>query len=48
MQGRGLPYFEEMVENSRLGRIKRRKGGHTSADGMRRVEWEVLEIGAED
>jgi hypothetical protein len=50
MQGRGMPYFEEMVENSRLGRIKRQKGGHTSADGRTKVQWEILEIGggAED
>lgn len=48
MHGRGMPYFEEMVENSRLGRIKRQKGGHTSADGTRSVEWEVVEIGGED
>ncbi|EMC98670.1 hypothetical protein BAUCODRAFT_103051 [Baudoinia panamericana UAMH 10762] len=48
MQGRGMPYFEEMVENSRLGRIKRQKGGHVSEDGRSRVEWEVVEIGGED
>jgi hypothetical protein len=48
MQGRGMPYFEEMVENSRLGRIKRQMGGHTSADGTRTVQWEVVEIGGED
>lgn len=44
MQDRGLPYFEEMVENSRLGRIKRQKGGHTSLDGRTTVHWEVVEI----
>ncbi|KAK5121244.1 hypothetical protein LTR85_005410 [Meristemomyces frigidus] len=48
MQNRGMPYFEEMVENSRLGRIKRQKGGHTSADGARSVQWEVIEIGGDD
>ena len=41
---RGFPWFETMVENSRLGRIKRRKGGHTSRDGRTKVEWEVVEL----
>ena len=45
MQNRGMPYFEEMVENSRLGRIKRQRGGQTSQDGRTMVQWEVLEIG---
>ena len=48
MQGHGIPYFEEMIENSRLGRIKRQKGGHTSADGRATVHWEVIEIGGGD
>lgn len=48
MQNRGMPYFESMVENSQLGRIKRQKGGHTSRDGRRTVEWEVVEIGGDD
>ncbi|KAK4503728.1 hypothetical protein PRZ48_004643 [Zasmidium cellare] len=45
LQNRGMPYFEEMVADSRLGRIKRRMGGHTSEDGTRSVQWEVVEIG---
>ena len=44
MQNRGMQYFEDMVENSRLGRIKREKGGHTSQDGKTTIQWEVLEI----
>ena len=48
MQSRGMPYFEEIVENSRLGRIKRQKGGHTSQDGMTTVQWEVVEMGGDD
>lgn len=48
MHGRGLPYFEEMVENSRLGRIKRQRGGHMSADGTTSVQWEIMELGGED
>lgn len=48
MRDRGIPYFEEMVENSRLGRIKRQKGGHTSRDGTTSVQWEVVEIGGDE
>lgn len=44
MRNRGMPFFESMVENSRLGRIKRQKGGHTSRDGRTTVSWEVVEI----
>lgn len=40
---RGAPWFEEMVENSRLGRLKQQRGGHTSRDGSVKVEWEVME-----
>lgn len=40
----GAPWFEEMVEGSHLGRIKRRRGGQSSADGRSRVEWEVVEV----
>lgn len=45
---RGNPWMEEMIEGSELGRIKRRKGGHTSADGSTKYEWEVVEIGGSD
>ncbi|KAI4128441.1 MAG: hypothetical protein LQ347_004175 [Umbilicaria vellea] len=51
-QGReltGAPWFEEMVEGSALGRIRRRRGGEASQNGRIRVEWEVVEFdGAED
>ena len=40
---RGMPYFEELVDDSRLGRIKRQKGGGVTADGMAQVEWEIAE-----
>jgi hypothetical protein len=42
-RGRGAPWFEEMVENTRLGYIKQQRGGHASRDGSVRVEWEVVE-----
>lgn len=40
---RGAPWFEELVEDSRLGRVRRQKGGHTSEDGSASVEWEIIE-----
>lgn len=43
MSNRGMPYFEELVEDSKLGKIKRRHGGHVDAEG-REVQWEVTEI----
>lgn len=45
---RGVPWFEEMVEGSDLGRIKRRRGGKTSTDGRTKYEWEVVEIGGDE
>ena len=45
---RGVPWFEEMVEGSELGRIRRRRGGHTSRDGGTTYEWEVVEIGGDE
>ncbi len=42
---RSNPWFEEMIQGSELGRIKRRRGGETSADGKTTVEWEVVEFG---
>lgn len=46
-QGReiqGTPWFEEMIEGSQLGRIRRRRGGETSLDGKAKTEWEVTEF----
>ncbi|KAL8710157.1 MAG: hypothetical protein Q9220_005240 [cf. Caloplaca sp. 1 TL-2023] len=43
----GRPWFEEMIEGSELGRIKRRRGGHSSADGQSKVAWEVVEFSTE-
>ena len=45
LSGRGVPYFEDLVSDSRLGRIKRRGGGGVSGDGSVRVKWEIVEIG---
>ena len=40
----GMPWFEEMVEGSELGRIKRSRGGRRSFDGRNKVEWEIIEF----
>ena len=48
MRHRGIPYFEEIVENSRLGQVRRRMGGYTSDDGGISHEWEIVEIGDGD
>jgi hypothetical protein len=41
---RGAPWFEEMIEHSSLGKLKRQKGGRTSGDGSVQVEWEIIEF----
>ena len=41
---RGQPWFEEMIEGSQLWKLRRRRGGNTSADGKIKVEWEVVEF----
>ena len=45
---RGVPWFEEMIEGSELGRMKRRRGGQTSADGKTKVEWEIVEFASDE
>ncbi|KAL8870938.1 MAG: hypothetical protein Q9174_003130 [Haloplaca sp. 1 TL-2023] len=43
----GAPWFEEMIEGSELGRIKRRRGGKSSSDGRSKVEWDIVEFSSE-
>jgi hypothetical protein len=40
---RGAPWYENLVRDTPLGRVKRQKGGHTSGDGTVEVEWEIVE-----
>ena len=40
----GTPWFEEIIEGSELGRIKRRRGGERSSDGKSIVEYEITEF----
>lgn len=42
------PWFEEMIEGSELGKIRRRRGGRSSLGGRGRVEWEILEFGGDE
>jgi hypothetical protein len=44
----GLPWFDTLVEGSRLGTIRTRKGSGRSRDGTVRVEWEVVEYTEDD
>ncbi len=37
----GIPWFDSMIEGSKLGKVKVRRGEETK-DG-RRVEWEIVE-----
>lgn len=41
---RGTPWFEELIEGSELGRLRRRRGGGRSSDGKTIVEYEVTEF----
>ena len=45
---RGNPWFEEMIEGSELGNIRRRRGGGRSSDGRTFVEYEVTEYESGD
>lgn len=45
---RGAPWFEDLVEDSALGRVRRQRGGHTSADGSVQSTWEVVEWNSAD
>jgi hypothetical protein len=42
-QNQGAEWFEDMVEHSSLGRVKKQHGGHVGPDVNVRVEWEVVE-----
>lgn len=44
----GLPWFDSLVEGSRLGTMKTTKGSHRSQDGTVRVEWEIVEYTEDD
>lgn len=39
----GVPWFEDLVQGTRLGKLRRRYGGHRSQDGRVQVEWEIVE-----
>lgn len=39
----GVPWFEDLVQDTRLGRLRRKHGGGRSQDGRVQVEWEIIE-----
>jgi len=39
----GLPWFETMVEGSKLGKMKKSWGSRQSGNGRYKVEWEIME-----
>ena len=44
----GSPWFEDVVQGSKLGRMRTTRGGGTSADGSTTIRWKVVEFGGED
>lgn len=42
-QSFGVPWFDGMVEGTRLGRMRRSQGIRRSQDGNVNVEWEIVE-----
>jgi hypothetical protein len=44
----GLPWFETMVEGSRLGKMKKSWAKHHNSNGRYHVEWEITEFTIDD
>lgn len=44
MVHRGTPWFEDMIENSAMGRVRRQKGGYEAPDGSESMYWEIVEL----
>lgn len=42
-QSYGVPWFDGLVEGTRLGNMRRKHGIKHSGDGNVRVEWEIVE-----
>ncbi|QPH01533.1 hypothetical protein C2857_005736 [Epichloe festucae Fl1] len=42
-QSFGVPWFDSMVEGTRLGRMRRAHGIKQSEDGTVKIEWEIIE-----
>ena len=43
-----VPWFETMLQGSRLGRVKRSRGKRQTQDGRVRMEWEIVELLPDD
>ncbi|APA10574.1 hypothetical protein SS1G_12623 [Sclerotinia sclerotiorum 1980 UF-70] len=46
--GEGIPWFETMVEGSRLGKMRTSRGRRSASDGRIKVEWEIVEWTGEE
>lgn len=42
-QSFGVPWFDGLVEGTRLGNMRRRQGVQRSQDGRVNIEWEIVE-----
>lgn len=42
-QSYGVPWFDGLVEGTRLGRMRRKRGVERSQDGQISMQWEVIE-----
>ncbi|KAF4979620.1 hypothetical protein FZEAL_4177 [Fusarium zealandicum] len=47
-QSYGVPWFDGLVEGTRLGSMRHSQGVKRSQDGSVRVEWEIIEYSAND
>lgn len=43
-QSFGVPWFETLIEGSRLGSMRRSYGAQRSRDGQASIEWEIVEF----
>jgi hypothetical protein len=43
-----VPWFETMLQGSRLGRVRRSRGTRQTQDGRVRMEWEIVELLPDD
>lgn len=47
-QSFGVPWFDSMVEGTRLGRMRRSEGIRKSQDGRVQVDWEIVEYSGDN
>ncbi|CAM1505346.1 Fc.00g109830.m01.CDS01 [Cosmosporella sp. VM-42] len=47
-QSYGVPWFDGMVDGTRLGKMRRSQGVQRSQDGRVKVEWEIVEFNGDN